>query len=146
MGCSKISSGSKREWIDINWVIKAFIICGKTWPINFHCMFLSRTSFRSQWSPCFGPKSALCSAFKLTCPFLSPTSSPSLPGGPPTTLMYRMRDSMIHSRSFTPWNDRHCSRFSYNITSSSGYCYDSRNRLHYANLSPFTLSVYDWLR
>lgn len=30
-------------------------------------------------------------------PFFSPTNKPSLAGGPPMTLMYRIRDSMTHS-------------------------------------------------
>ena len=34
-----------------------------------------------------------------TIPFFRPTSKPSRPDGPPTTLMYRITDSSIHSRS-----------------------------------------------
>ena len=49
----------------------------------------------------------------LTAPFFSPTSRPSLPGGPPITLMYRISDSISHSFSFTLVKDRHCSLFSY---------------------------------
>ena len=37
-----------------------------------------------------------------TCPFLSPTSNPSCPAGPPITLMYLINDSIAHSLSFTP--------------------------------------------
>lgn len=51
---------------------------------------------------------------KCTCPFLRPTSSPSLPGGPPMTLIYLMRDSITHSFSFTPWNVKHCNLLSWN--------------------------------
>lgn len=53
---------------------------------------------------------------RLTWPFFRPTNRPSLPAGPPITLMYRMRDSICHSLSFTPLKDRHCSRFSWQAT------------------------------
>lgn len=48
----------------------------------------------------------------LTAPFFNPTSRPSLPGGPPITLMYRIRDSITHSFSLTLLKDRHWSLFS----------------------------------
>lgn len=50
----------------------------------------------------------------FTWPFFKPTSSPSLPAGPPMTLMYLIIDSITHSLSFSPENDKHWSCFAYN--------------------------------
>jgi len=62
---------------------------------SIHCMYVLLHSYSI-------PKNFMLTAgVRLadppTCPFLSPTSSASLPGGPPTTLMYRICDSTTHS-------------------------------------------------